>query len=294
MAGAIRWLEENRDREPFFLHVDTFDPHEPWDAPTEYTELYETGYEGDEVIYPRYDTADHFTEAEIAHMHHLYAGECTMVDRWIGKLLAKIDALGLRDSTVVIITADHGFCFGERGHVGKLLIRHEPARRVTALPLHDEIAAIPLMVRVPGAKPGRSDAFAQPPDIAATVLDVFGVEPPEDFDGRSLVPAARGEGAIGREAAVTSSSAVAGPDERWSATVTTRRWRLVMVGRGAVGDDEPARLHDREADPLDRTNVIADRRNEARELADAYLDRLAASGAKAETVAAFREYFSAI
>src|SRR3712207_9358838 len=57
--------------------------------------------------------------------HATYCGEVTMVDFWIGRLLAKLDALGLRDNTVVLFTSDHGFYFGERSeeHTSELQSR---------------------------------------------------------------------------------------------------------------------------------------------------------------------------
>ena len=47
---AARWLERNHKRAPFFLYIDTFDPHEPWDPPDHYTDLYDPGYKGEKVI----------------------------------------------------------------------------------------------------------------------------------------------------------------------------------------------------------------------------------------------------
>src|SRR5215211_5053611 len=51
--------------------------------------------------------------------HATYCGEVTMVDFWIGRLLAKLDVLGLRENTLVFFTSDHGFYFGEHGYFGK-------------------------------------------------------------------------------------------------------------------------------------------------------------------------------
>ncbi len=106
MRSAMRWLEENRDSKPFFLYVDTFDPHEPWDPPRWYVDLYDPGYEVEEVIYPNYAPCDYLSEAELKHARALYAGEVSLVDTWVGRLLDRVDELGLRDDTVVIFTTD--------------------------------------------------------------------------------------------------------------------------------------------------------------------------------------------
>src|SRR5690349_10257000 len=79
---AADWLQENTDGRRFFLYVDTFDPHEPWDPPAYYVRKFDPGYTGEEVIYPRYDVwRDFLSEAELNHCRALYAGEVTMVDR---------------------------------------------------------------------------------------------------------------------------------------------------------------------------------------------------------------------
>ncbi|HDN17847.1 MAG TPA: hypothetical protein ENF41_02195, partial [Candidatus Bathyarchaeota archaeon] len=59
--AACEWLEENY-REDFFLYIDFFDPHEPWDPPQWYKERFDPGYEGEEVIYPIYGPSDYLSE----------------------------------------------------------------------------------------------------------------------------------------------------------------------------------------------------------------------------------------
>jgi len=109
MDAATRWLEKNADRD-FFLYIDTFDPHEPFDPPQHYLDKYDPGYTGEKVIYPHYAPCDcYLTPEEQQHIRALYAGECTLVDRWIGRLLDRVDDLGLRENTAIIFTSDHGF-----------------------------------------------------------------------------------------------------------------------------------------------------------------------------------------
>src|SRR5262249_21133490 len=55
MRAAADWLGKNHKQQPFFLYVDPFAPHEPWDPPRSYVEKYDPDYHGEEVIYPRYD-----------------------------------------------------------------------------------------------------------------------------------------------------------------------------------------------------------------------------------------------
>ena len=205
MIEAAKWLERNRKHEKFFLCVDTFDPHEPWDPPSWYVDLYDPGYEGEEVTYPAYGPCDYMTPDELNHARALYAGEATMVDRWIGFLIDRVKELGLWDDTAIIFTTDHGFYHGEHGLIGKSIITQEAHGLA---PLYEEIVHIPLMIRVPGLKPGKCEAFAQPPDLMPTILEIAEAEIPETVQGRSLLPFLKGENPEWRDFAVTSPSII--------------------------------------------------------------------------------------
>jgi arylsulfatase A-like enzyme len=149
MTEAIRWLEKNYNRGDFFLWVDTFDPHEPWDPPEYYVDMYDPDYFGERIVYPRYYPVNFFLKEEVKHCRAMYRGESTMVDRWIGKVLEQVDYLGLRDNTAVIFTSDHGFLFGEHGFMGKSFIAEGYFETIR---LYEEIVRIPLFIRMPGQK----------------------------------------------------------------------------------------------------------------------------------------------
>lgn len=233
MRAAADWLAENADGRPFFLYVDTFDPHEPWDPPRHYVDMYDPGYRGEEVIYPRYAPCDFLSEEELRHVRALYAGEVSLVDRWFGHLLEAVDALGLADDTAIILTTDHGFYHGEHGMIGKSLITEAYQG---AVPLYEEVCHIPLIVRIPGVEPRRHGAMAQPPDLAPTVMELLGAEVPERVQGKSLVPVLRGRTDEIRDMAVSSCSIIYGQ--------TARRWTTVIKGDWALmyGGDPRAKL----------------------------------------------------
>jgi len=311
MRRAMDWLEENAREGPFFLYVDTFDPHEPWDPPRHYTELYDPGYEGEEVIYPAYAPCDYLSQAELKHVRALYAGEVTLVDAWVGRLLRRIDELGLRDSTAVIFTTDHGFCHGEHGLMGKSVIREGFSAHV---PLWEEIARIPLLVRVPASPmraPGlaagsRGEAIVQPPDITATIYDLAGVEAPASVQGRSFLPVLRGEGDYLRDFAVSSGSIIHGPRARRWSTLSTPEWSFHYAGsevdqaRPAVaatvdsvaryekaelgGAGEPMLFHLTD-DPGQAKNLYPRRRAVAQRLLKQYVEFLRSLGTKEEYLA---------
>lgn len=228
-TAACAWLEENY-RERFFLYLDIFDPHEPWDAPQWYVDMYDPGYSGQVVDYPRYDYADYLTTDEIRHCRALYAAEVTLVDRWMGRVLEKVGDLGLMEDTLVILTTDHGFLLGEHNFIGKSLIREQADGSVSFsyIPLYEEINHIPLIIRCPGRTSGRTSAIVQPQDLMPTLLDLAGIEKPESADGRSFAEVLKGTSASHRPFAISTgylespAAAVTVVKDQWAAVLTPR------------------------------------------------------------------------
>ena len=304
MTAAEGWLERHY-REPFFLYVDTWDPHEPWDAPDFYAALYKADYDG-RHIYPAYGKwREHgLTEEDLESVRATYRGEVTMVDRCVGRLLEKLDVLGLRDNTYVFFTSDHGFYFGEHGYFGKAEWFHDPDATVAAgsdvpdwlpgswlltvgwSPLYQELTRVPLIVRGPGLPAGRRAALTTAPDLPATILDLLGVAAPGGVQGRSISPVLRGERDEHRAFVVSSwplyfaegelTSAVDSRTRRIASymplTVTTRA-RSLLLG----GPSEAPELYDLESDPGEEENAWRMHAGEGRELAEravAFLEEL--------------------
>lgn len=201
MTSACDWLERNYRRDKFFLYVDTFDPHEPWDAPQWYVDKYDPGYTGEVVDYPVYSYTDYLSERELKHCRALYAAEVTLVDRWVGRLFEKIEDLGLCDNTMVLFTTDHGFLHGEHGIIGKALINEEGFSYV---PLYEEINHIPLIVRLPSSSPKKTSAMVLPMDIMPTILDLARSPIPETVHGASFAGVLLGNKQKHREFAVSA------------------------------------------------------------------------------------------
>ncbi len=237
IQSACQWLEDNQDSPQFFLWIDMFDPHEPWDPPEKYRQLYEAEYQGQEPNYPVYGRwRDFLTEEELNHIRALYRAESSLVDHWIGVLLEKIEALGMEEDTAVIFVSDHGFLFGEHGHVGKSYIQERDGRMTyESLPMYDELRRIPLMIRLPGQHSGQvKNALVQTPDLMPTILEMAGLLlteaiggemktqalqcgvfsttdwsfHPDSIHGRSLMPLLRGEVDRHRDLVVCSSTLI--------------------------------------------------------------------------------------
>jgi len=260
MARACEWLEANRTHPRWFLMLDTFDVHEPWDPPQPYVDLYDPGYEGDEIVYPRYDRVGYLTDAELRHVRALYAGEITMMDKWVGKVLAKVRDLGLWDDTCILFTTDHGWYLGEHDYIGK----HTVLDRRDGWPLYEEIGHIPLLIRVPGLAPGPCDVLCQPVDLLPTICELAGIRAPSGLHGASFAPALRGGGKGKREIAVNSHTLRADPNWKIYSTVTDGEWALHYPGRNPHG--ARPELYHLPTDPREQNNRFDERSDLAKHL----------------------------
>lgn len=213
---AMTWIEA-RQRESFFCFVSTPVTHSPHQGPKPLVErLKAEGVTGN---------------------LHLFA-QVQNLDSNIGRLLKKLDTLGLSKNTVVIFASDQGMSDRGAPHGGnRMTLAHDPAHHV------------PFMIRLPGVEPRVTHRLAGMVDVFPTVLDLCGIEPSQDCDGLSLKPLLKGGDADypsdrtliiqcprGREAA------------KWkNASVKTDRWRLV----------EGTKLYDIQADPRQKQDVAS-------------------------------------
>lgn len=187
---ATQFIEQNQGNCPFFLYVDTFSPHETWEAPLHYYDLYGRREDREPICLTLpYGPLDRHPEFEdrLPSIKANYAGLVTMVDAWFGKLIDTIDRLGLGGNTLVVFVSDHGTNFTENPErvVGK------PADA-----LYPGTMDIPLLLRHPDGKGAGStcDEFVYTHDIPATVMAATGAEPLGALDGQSLLPLAEGIG----------------------------------------------------------------------------------------------------
>jgi arylsulfatase A-like enzyme len=185
--SAMEWFDQSRDK--FFMWIDAFDPHEPWDAPAEFLKPYPWNDKGDAVIWPRAGYADKYPAADIDNMRSLYRAEVTQIDHWVGAFLALLRDKQLLDNTAVIFTSDHGTYFGEHGLLGK------PVKIGKLTAIYEELGHLPLLLRHPeGLAAGKLiGGIGQPPDLYATALELAGIPRVSWAQGNSLVPRLRGE-----------------------------------------------------------------------------------------------------
>jgi arylsulfatase A-like enzyme len=226
--------------QPFFLVVDAYDPHEPWDPPRRYVDMYSDGYEGPEPYLPSSGPSDWMTEAQLDRMHALYSGEVTMMDAWLGRFLDKMDETGLAEDTLLVLLSDHGHAFGEHGYAGKV-----------ASALYPELTDIAFMMRhSEGRRAGeRSDYHASTHDVAPTILGSLGIETPAQMTGQDL-SAFFGGGTPGQK---REHFTLGYNDHAWA-----RDERYIMFARN---DGSEAHLFDIEEDPEMRRNIAGERQD---------------------------------
>ena len=187
MRAASQWMDDNAGaHDRFFLFIDEFDPHEPFDTPEPYASMYDDSWQGPHLIWPPYAVAAQkrglIDERAARQLRAQYGGKLTMIDAWFGRVLDAIDRKGLWDDTAVFVCTDHGHYLGEKDIWGK-----------PSAPVYNTLGHIPLMVAWPGRAPGASDALTTNVDIFATLADIFGVAPAHRTHGVSFAPVLSGE-----------------------------------------------------------------------------------------------------
>jgi arylsulfatase A-like enzyme len=236
---------------PFFLFVHYFDPHYDYLRHPEFglANVPSGRLNGGETIQELLALAPTLTREELAFLARVYGEEIRKTDQGIGMLLREIEALALRERTLVVFTADHGEEFCSRGP----WIGHTTG-------LYEEDVRVPLVVRDPkAARPGRLEAGPiSSVDLLPTALDLLNVATPEDVMGRSFAAAIRG----GERAAphdvffeVDFEPLFADNEEKVSHKRAILRdgWKLIRDETSGFME-----LYDLAADPAEARNVADD------------------------------------
>ena len=219
MREAVNYLERVDRNHPFYLWIDCFDPHEPWDPPSVYDPdmkcPYDPDFKGKDQVLPIMGPVEGiYTEEELHHVRMLYAEKVTMVDRQFGYLLDQLRRLGLERDTLVLVVSDHGEPMGNGKH------GHGIMRKCRPWPYEELVHAV-MMLRAPGLPAGkRIKSFVQSVDVAPTVCEWLGIGVHPDMQGKSLLALARGEVDKVRDFAVAGYY-------RYSWSIITDEWSYI-------------------------------------------------------------------
>ena len=185
-AKIFRWamdfIQDNRSAEPFYLMMDCFDPHESWEAPEPYLEMYaDPNYTGRTFLSTVYGPGkDVYTPEEIENIKAHYCGLVSLVDNWFGLFVNKLKRLGLFENSLIVFISDHGTNFTDNpeGVIGK-----------PHYSLYPGVMHIPFMMHLPKGRGAgqRFDDLVYNVDATATMYDYAEVDTDElGLDGRSL------------------------------------------------------------------------------------------------------------
>jgi arylsulfatase A-like enzyme len=246
----LGWLEANAGR-PFHLFVHSWATHLPYSSPYRAKAEWR---EGKRRLVERIqsDSAAALEQSREAYRRAVeYQSEHN-----IAALLEALDELGVRESTAVVVTADHGESWGER-FADKSEVRG--AYQLHGTGLWDELLHVPLIVSAPGLDPAIVPSQVRTVDIAPTVLDLAGLDPPAGADGSSLLPLAEGR-ERGDRTAIAVTSDLGNLSQM---AVRMPPWKIV---RWVPSDDEEAYRLD--VDPREQTDVRAQAPKRLRRLLD--------------------------
>jgi len=280
---ATRWLEENNHGGLFFLWVDFFDPHEPWDPPEYMVRRYDPSQMDPPMIHPNYGRSDAYTDAELKNLWAHYAAEAEIVDRAIGRVLQKIDDLQLWDETIVLVTSDHGMSIGEHGRTGKSNINENDGRN---WPIYPEISHVPFLIAGGGVPRAKAvDCIGQPIDILPTLCELAGVSaaPPTPFEGKSLAQVIQSGEGTHRDFAVSGSFGKYDyetvPERVVTPFAVEDKWGYAPLG--AAGAPE---LYDLGADPLAQKDVAGEHPDVVKSMHERFVAHLKEHNAPEATV----------
>jgi len=241
---AVELLKQRKAAgKPFFLGVGFFRPHYPMVAPKKFFDMYS---HAEMEIPPQIaDDLDDIpkaghgsfgkglneTEEGRKHMWRSYYASVTFMDEQVGRVIDELERLGLRESTAIVFTTDHGYHLGEHGFWQKMN-------------LHEEVAWVPLVVSAPGMKPGRTAALVELIDFYPTCTDILGLPTPAGAQGKSLVPILRDPGASIRDTALSIHSS------KNASGIRSATWHYMNYGK----DGEE--LYDMVNDPDQYVNLV--------------------------------------
>lgn len=240
---TIELLNKHKD-EPFFIAAGFVRPHYPMVAPEQYFEPYPyeemivpDQVEGDLADIPKIgipksrsaiNGIDNFPDNQ-KRMWSAYYATITFMDEQVGRIVDELDRLGLRDSTAIVFTSDHGYHLGDHSYWQKNDV-------------HEQVTRVPLIIATPDSKPGRSNSIIELVDLYPTLSELTGLTPPAKAQGKSLLPILKDPSSKVKNGAISFAKGTS-----WR----TRDWTYIHYKNG---EEE---LYDMRKDPGQITNLAS-------------------------------------
>lgn len=241
---AIGFIEQNRDR-PFYASVHYTAPHFPWTGhPQDIVDSYDDCPFDSCPQEPAHPWGGHLTQQYLGDREALkgYFAAVTAMDANIGRIVQRVEELGLRENTLIMFTSDNGFSCGHHGFWGK-------GNGTFPINMYENSVKVPMIISHPtGIAEGKTvKAMMSQYDVMPTLLDYLGLDYPMDpsFPGVSFVPVLEGSREEAREDVVVYDEY--GPVRM----IRTHEWKYIH--RFPYGAHE---LYDMVNDPDERHNLI--------------------------------------
>lgn len=258
------WIGDRKNSDPLFLQIGFPGPHPPYDPTPDALQAYsnvdipvpfisESEIRSqpkaqqtlrDNMIEFNFDSIAwrrNVSSEDLLRLRRHYAANVSMIDYQVGRILNALDARGYLDNAIVIFTSDHADALGDHGHIQKWT-------------MYDTVVRVPLIFwskNLPIKSFINSD-LVQLFDVAPTILEVAGLEIPQDFEARSLWGAMSDSGNYQARDAVYSELAKdhIQTGSEFILMRRDKRWKIVLYL-----DDHEGELYDLEADPGETNNL---------------------------------------
>ena len=220
--AALAWLTPQKDN-PVFLFLHYYDPHDTYDPP----EPFATTFKEDP-----------------------YAGEIAYADHCIGQVVAALKRLGMYESSLIIVTGDHGEMLGEHGETTHMFFVYQSAMKV------------PLICKLPGSRSAQTvDDLVSIIDIVPTVCDLLDIAAPDGIQGQTLAPYFSPKPPQSEDRYLYCESLYPTKYQANSLLgMIGTRWKYIQTTR--------PELYDLQTDPGEETNLVETQPHRARLLKD--------------------------
>jgi len=174
----FEWLNTHA-HEPFFVYIHSLDTHEPRFHNNTHDTWLDPSFPKDRDAELRKWKGAPYSSDDRVHIRDLYDGAISYADETVGEIVAKLKALGVLESTLIVISADHGEILGDDGET----LGHPGTQS------YDDLLHVPLIIAGPGFSGGRRVAAkTQNVDIVPSLVDLLSLKTDARFDGTSLLP----------------------------------------------------------------------------------------------------------
>ncbi len=258
LADDACWVLDRcatRAERPFFLAVGFYRPHTPYVAPEPYFEKYprdqmpiveNSKVKTNGVPKAALESAQKIQDSMSSDLRReaiqAYYASISFMDAQVGRVLDRLDSLGLRDNTIIVFTSDHGYHLGEHGLWQKLS-------------LFEESAQVPLIISAPGMLKNQvSNSPVGLIDLYPTLTELCSVKAPENLQGQSLVPMLKDSAAKGRGWTISQLMRGNAKQKFFGFSIRTPEYRYTEWDTGKAGRE----LYDHQSDPKEQTNLAED------------------------------------